>query len=401
MTTGRSVFKYTLDMLAANILHFGHFEENQIGVLVNYDPTFCNLRPEEFLYKGKYVSCFSEVLHIGPADIQCYQSKMRALGLNTDEAELLCLARGFGNKKNLILLRALLNGYEFVLFWDDDEYPVICLEEPNGIAWQQTDVLGAHLSELTIGADVTSGFWTGHVFPNVPGINRILKNRTARMLGEALGRGTETHSKYSFISCKKSFEIGRNIPNAAEIIAVGGGKWVSGGNISIRMQSQLEGIIPPYYTPRDSRGEDTIFSLHLSRAKVMAVPSGAFHDMYLDHPAITEGDYPLDPGYVPQNMRKYLARFGEALNAWLAYAPLFIRLSKGTAYRDVLREMIVLLRDVDRTLFIEFPQLGEALRGRKLADILADYSCGVEEQYQELRRCHDVWQRLCRRIRSE
>ena len=398
ITTGRSIFKYTLDMLAANFLNFGHFEENQIGVVVNYDPTFCNLPAEVFLYNGKYADHFSEVLYIGPDDIQCYRSKMRSLGLGTDAIELLCQARGFGNKKNLILLRALLSGYEFVLFWDDDEYPVVCLEESDRISWQQTDILGAHLCELTTGADVASGFWTGHVFPSVPGINRILSNHTAIVLGEALALGTETHTKSSFLSSERSFEIGRHIPKAAEIHTVRGGKWVSGGNLSIRIQSELEGTVPPYYTPPDSRGDDTIFSLHLSQARVMTVPSGAFHDMYLDYPTITREEYPSNPGYIPQNLGKYLMRFAGALRAWLAYAPLFIRLSKGAAYRHVLGEMSLLLRDVDRNIYHEFPQLGEALGGRKLAEILSDYGRCVEEQYQELQFCHDAWHRLCRKV---
>jgi len=399
LTTGRPIFEDTLDMLAGNLYGFGHFDQNHIGVLINYDPLLLNIQPEKFLYDGKHASRFREILYLGPKDVKFYQTQMKALGLAENEIEMLCQVSGFGNKKNLILLCALLKDYDFVLFWDDDEYPVVCLQGASEILWSRTDVLGAHLSELLTGADVTCGFWTGHVFPTVPGIYKILSAHTAARLGEALSLGTETHSKQSFTLPERSFKVGDGIPKAEEMRIVRGGKWVSGGNLAVRAQSVLSGAVPPYYTPSESRGDDTIFSFHLSDAKVMAVPGGAFHDMYLDYPSITKGKYPLNPGFIPSHTEKYEARFASALKAWLAYAPLFIRLSEGTTrYRETLKEMLLMLTEVDGTLFEEFPALGALLRGRKLAGILNGYACGVEEQYRELQFCHDVWRQLCRKI---
>jgi hypothetical protein len=197
-----------------------------------------------------------------------------------------------------------------------------------------------------------------------------------------------------------SFVIGRGIPEAEEIHPVRGGKWVSGGNLSINLRSEFADTVPPYYTPHGSRGDDTIFSLQLSRAKVMNVPSGAFHDMYLDYIAITRGEFPTHPGYLPESMGKYVVRFADGIKAWLAYAPLFIRLTGGAAYQTILKEMLVKLRTVDRTLFLEFPLLGEALNGRKLADILSNYARRVDTQYQELQLCRDAWHRVCTQVRQ-
>lgn len=398
ITTGRPIFRDTLDMLAANFAQFEHFDNDKVGLLINYDPDFQNLPVDAFFYDGRWASLFSEILYIGPNEVAEYAIQMRAMGLVEDEIRLLCQPRGFGHKKNLILLRALLEGYEATLFWDDDEYPVVCMATDANPVWRPTDVLSAHLGEITSGADVTSGFWSGHVYPTVPGINEILRHGTAELLGEALSLGTETHSKASFVDPNRSFSLGHGIPEVTEIPSSGGGKWVSGGNVCIRVPSVTRGVVPPFYTPQDSRGDDTMFSMQLSRARVMQVPSGAFHDMYLDFPEIGRGKYPQNVGYIPANIGKYLVRFASGLKAWLAYAPLFIRLKEGAGYDVIIRKMLDMLQAVDRTLFLEFPLLGESLNQQRLSDIFAHYARNLESQYRELQRCYAAWHQLCSKM---
>ena len=398
ITTGRSTFRDTLNMLARNLAEFGHFDQHRIGCLINYDPNFMGIPKNKFNYSSPYNRYFNEIIYIGPQDVPIYRNMMRGFSLDTKQINVLCQVYGFGNKKNIILLNAILKGYDMVLFWDDDEYPVICMQNDTSVVWQNTDILTAHLREISNGADVATGFWTGHVFPTIPDIHKILHYNTATLLGEALGLGTETHSRNSFVDPTLWFHIGKLIPEINEIKAINGGKWVSGGNISVNVQSVLEGIVPPYYTPVDSRGDDTIFSMHLSRAKVMSVPSGAYHDMYLDYPKICRENFPKNPGFIEGNNEKYMSRFAFALRAWLAYAPLFIKLKGDGTYKSVAREMISLLRIVDSTLFQEIPKLKLIMNDQTLADLFEFYLNNVESQYQDLQLCYDAWQSLLLRL---
>ena len=145
ITTGRSSFKDTLDLLVQNFSTFGHFESNSIGVAINYDCSFLGLRDEDFDYNKRLSKKFSEKIYIGQKHTLKYIEFMKRMGVDEDIAVILSQSSGYSNKKNLVYLEAYKRGYDIVLFWDDDEYPYACIIDDENISWVQTDILGAHL----------------------------------------------------------------------------------------------------------------------------------------------------------------------------------------------------------------------------------------------------------------
>ena len=398
ITTGRPIYRETLAMLAASFAEHRSFEQYQIDILINYDPSYLKLPSSTFVYDAKDSATFNKLLYLGPESVPGFRTEMKLHGLKEEVINLLCQSEGFGNKKNLILWSALKGEYDVLLFWDDDEYPIVLMQEGKRAVWRTTDILGAHMGSANDECDVATGFWTGHVFPIYPPLVQKLRVSAAVKLGEALGLGTETHSAESFANLSKSFEVGREIPAHREIHESRGGKWVSGGNLSLRMGKVIDGSIPPFYTPRDSRGDDTVFSMGLSMAKVLLVSGGAFHDMYLEYPEITRGIYPAVVDYRPANNDRYLIRFASALKAWLAYAPLFVRIRNGHRHKYVISEMENLLAEVDASLFVDVPELAVALEGQQLAPLLRRYGKLAEQQFEELHICYEAWAKVCSRM---
>ena len=399
ITTGRPVFRRTLDLIARNAVEHGHADQHDLGVLVNHDSAFSGLADEAFSYPPG--DTFNETLTLGAADAARGRASLIRHGLSRQAAELLLPEAGYGNKRNLILIEAVRRNYDTVLFWDDDEYPVACLREGSRLRWISTDVFGAHLSGGGPDTDVRSGFRTGHALPIVPDLQRQVSPATARALGEALAFGTEFIDPDFVLDPGSSLLIPEAVPAPAEIAAANGGKWVAAANLSIRVASVREGRIPAFYIPFGGRGEDTIFSMQLDQAKACRVPSGIFHDCFLDHTAILAGDLPttFDRPVDPNRAAEYARRFANALRGWFSYSPLMLWLRDPSAYGETLGRVAKLLEVVDRRLPAEFPGLAEAL-GARLTAIFQTAAAAKDRDYAQLRLTNDAWTRLLPLLRD-
>jgi hypothetical protein len=397
ITTGRHIFRSTIDMLAYNLARFGQHQRHHIGLMVSYDPSYRGLQEADFLYAHSG-DVFAETLHVGPLDIPRYQALLRNHGLSEQMSRTLLQAVGYGQKKNIAVLEALHRGYDLVLFWDDDEYPVVCCQDEGGLSWIHTDVLSAHMGDNLAAIDVGFGFTSGYDSPVMPGIETILSRETAYLLGEAFTLGTEFITPDFFVKPEQTFLLPSSVPPYADIQSCNGGKWVTGGNLSFRISSIRAGKIPPYYTPKDSRGDDTILSMQLHAACVVRVPSGTFHDCFLKHTKITQGIYPET--FVNQSVsgEQYLKRFAAAIQGWIAYGPLMIRIRDGDQAHSTIRQMSDLLWQVDQRLPIEFPDLVAQIRGGSLSSLFEEYTACVDAQYDELQLANVAWQALCSRI---
>jgi len=392
VTTGRAMFSSVLDMIAENVRMHGHTTMHTVGVMINYDTTFTGLSDAHFIYQN-HDAIFSEVIYASNGDLEKYKGILRRHGLPEDAIRGILQPAGYGNKKNIILMEAIARAYDLVIFWDDDEYPVACMRSERDLHWMHTDILGAHLA-ADRHIDVAFGFRTGHVSPIPPNIGTYLSSQTARLLGQALAVGNDVVTESSFVDPQASFVALAETPPLQEIAASGGGKWIYGGNLSMRTKSILQGTIPPFYTPADSRGDDTILAMRMLDAAVFRVPSGIFHDCFHQYPSISKGQYPahFDTGAVDTG--RSIQRFAAALRGWLAYAPLLIRLREGSTYRSVIERMRSMLGIVDRRLYRELTAVGEHLEHQPLSHILSYYAKEVDRQYEQLMIATDGWNQL-------
>ncbi len=390
ITTGRTIAQHTVAALARHFQRYGHGRW-EITLLLNYDLSFDNQTPEAFSIPAPIARAFERVLYLGPHTEEQVRAAFVSSGLTPYEAALLSQPAGYGCRKNIVLLLALREQFDCVLFWDDDEYPVVCGGGPDNPVWYSTDVLGGHRAAIALGADVSFGFWSGFISPVPQDLSSVLSSGVLAALGEALSIATESFTPDSFRSPHRSVAFVDVPPPAGRIASTSGGKWVSGGNLGISVAAVRGGRVPLFYTPPGSRADDTLLSLRLQTAEVWRVPSGIFHDCFGLYTDVASGASPKVNQKVSLLESRVQRRFAAALEAWLASAPLFMRITEPHEFGLASRRLLDLLQAVDRGLATECPELARQVPGGSLASRFTFYLNGLEERLDDLRTIERLW----------
>ena len=155
---------------------------------------------------------------------------------------------------------------DYLLFWDDDEYPVACIkdEENNKIIWKEQNNITKHLDYIK-NSDVTIGYHCGYISP-IPyvEINKDVNEELFKQYIEAI-----SNEVVSWECIKQKFEKDNGITYANEDIANGNGayvqkdegkgNWVVGSTLCLNLRNIDK--IPAFYNPEGARGEDAFFLL--------------------------------------------------------------------------------------------------------------------------------------------
>ena len=80
---------------------------------------------------------------------------MSRYNLKKSEAELI-IGKGYGKARNAILYYALKSKINYLLFWDDDEYPLATIRDKNKITWKKQPTILEHLKAIK-DTDITCG----------------------------------------------------------------------------------------------------------------------------------------------------------------------------------------------------------------------------------------------------
>ena len=84
--------------------------------------------------------------------------------LTTKEAKLLFGGQGYGAKRNAILYLAVKDNLDYLIFLDDDEYPLATIRIGDRDFWTGQPVIATHLKYLPE-SDITQGHHCGYVSP--------------------------------------------------------------------------------------------------------------------------------------------------------------------------------------------------------------------------------------------
>lgn len=384
--TGRLTVRPVARMLTLQLERSGHFERYALSLVFAIDPEFSRCPLEQFVLSRDIAVRYKSVQYLGPSDCERFARAARRAGVRRRDTDILFGRRGYSSQKNMAIVHSVQHGAEYLLFLDDDEYFVAPFREKSGLAWYEQDVVGVQLSTLR-SVDVGSGLKTGYFSPIPSGLSRHVSEDTLRRLGEVLGVGNEVVTGSTFCG------------GADSLVAYGEDSTVrerscrrnvlSGGNLCISIEASRAGLLPPFLNPPGARGEDAILSTQLSRAKVRQAPVYTFHDPFQQHLGITRGVYPsrLRPASVS---RRSVERLGAACLGWVRYAPLWLRLTETSTWRDRVQQM----RDELVTLG---PHLSRALNYpgfAQLADNLAHYSMRAGKDLDELMWAREAWPRV-------
>ena len=101
---------------------------------------------------------------ITPEDIE--EEKKRIIArtdLNYDDVNLL-FGNGHARGRNTLMHFAYRDNMDYLLFWDDDEYPVANIKKNNSIEWKKQNNINMHIKNIEY-ADVTIGYHCGYISP--------------------------------------------------------------------------------------------------------------------------------------------------------------------------------------------------------------------------------------------
>lgn len=350
---------------------------------------FYNLKPEIFEEEN------IKVKYITPEDVAELKQKMMDKYKLTTENVNAIIGNGHAKGRNTVMYSAYCDNMDYLLFWDDDEYPVACLKNEDGtISWQMQDNVLKHIETMEkYNADVTIGYHCGYISPipymnfeneeNEQAINHFIKAISNEIVTwESI---KEKYAKSNGVTFAEN-----SILNGEpyELLSEDGNKFVAGSTLCINL-NHIEKI-PAFYNPVNARGEDTFFSLNLAEAKVMKVPVYHFHDGFLKYRQIMSNKFPKTLRLIRHSEDTVEKRFYKACLGWIKYKPLLVYILEKDKYRDI-------INDVYNRLEKSIPKINSLYPNydfRQITEALKTYDQNVENDYNSYIEVNNIWNEL-------
>lgn len=137
-----------------------------ITIFILFDTTY-EQTPRENFYNLRYeVYKNIKVKYITPEDIKEEIKKLSARNdMNVEDMQFF-LGHGHAKGRNTVMYYAIKYKMDYLLFWDDDEYPVAVLKENGKNSWIKQDNIIKHIEFMEREkADVTIGYHCGYISP--------------------------------------------------------------------------------------------------------------------------------------------------------------------------------------------------------------------------------------------
>jgi hypothetical protein len=396
--TGRKCFQQVLKSYILNFQESGLLNNNvELNIYIAYD----------LAYKGAQISDYTSI----PKEIGALTHQIRFLGaaetaaakeelIHDDIADLssagLLFGSGYAAQRNLILFYAIQDSVDYLLFLDDDEYPLAVTCNGHAAIWSGQHVLKMHLQNIR-DADITYGYHCGYLSP-VPTVNfsNEEEKNISKSLIEALSNdvvnwdsfqevmqnGGVTYADTNVLIENRLFDVPEK--NHA--------KFISGSNLCINLTDPRR--VFPFYNPPGARGEDTFLSTCLSDRRVLRVPCYTFHDGFSIYSYLLSGVLPMQLSMVDSTQEQNVQRFLSACVGWARYKPLYLYITQPESYREKIDE-------AKRKLTSALPYVCDYFHSEAFKDLqheMEDYDSKVSSHYSDFLRTKKLWAKLMNRI---
>ena len=321
--------------------------------------------------------------------------------VSKEDANLL-LGKGYAKARNTILYYALKRDIDYLLFWDDDEYPLACLKEGKELEWLKQANVCEHIKHIE-NADVTFGYRCGFMNP-LPYIeyDENIKEEDYKKFIDGLENEVINWEK-----AQRTRKDNTNIEYAERDIAehtkkceylddVGKKSFVLGSGICLNLRHLDK--IPAFYNPPGARGEDTFFScaLGLRDAKVLRIPIYHFHDCFLKYTSLMKEKYPKNFRRIALEDNGIEQRFLKTTIGWTKYKPLLYYITEQEDYKKIMKNTRINLEE-------SIPKINTAFETCDFSCLLKEldeYNKNVKKHYQEFMRVTEVWDDLKYKIKD-
>ena len=336
-----------------------------------------------------------KIKYITPEDIE--EEKKKLIGreiLSKQDADLF-FGHGHAKGRNTLMYYAKKYKIDYLLFWDDDEYPVACIKdnENKELIWKEQDNIAVHLKYIE-DSDVTIGYHCGYISP-IPYVelNEDIDEDLFKQYIEAI-----SNEVVSWGSIKEKFVKDGGITYADKEIAngigayvqkdEGKGNWVVGSTLCLNLKHIDK--IPAFYNPEGARGEDAFFSVNLKESKIIKVPVYHFHDGFLKYTSVVRQKYPKTLKKIKALDEEVEQRFLKASRGWIKYKPLLLYITDSKKYNEKIKENY---QKLERSI-PEINKLFDCDVFNLLLKDLNEYDKNVKKHYQEFLKTNEIWNKL-------
>lgn len=344
-----------------------------------------------------------KVKYITPENILEYEKILMSRYRMTREEAKLFIGNGYAKARNTILYCAMQHKINYILFWDDDEYPIANVMDAGKLSWiKQKNVL-EHIKNIEK-ADVTYGYRCGMMNP-IPYIqyNDEIKEADYKNFIDGLENEVISWEKIQKMRNESSCiayadpEIASGKRKAELVKEIGKENFVLGSGICLNLDNIEK--IPAFYNPPKARGEDTFFSCSLrdKDAQVLRIPTYHFHDSFLQFCGIMKGKFPTELSKVVLGDAEIEQRFLKATIGWTRYKPLLHYINDRENYEKIIDEAKDNLKKSVGKMSTAFTTCDFSC----LIDELNQYDQNVEKHYQEYLKVNELWDKLKYKMKEE
>jgi len=401
--TGRNNFK---SVLYSYMYHLDESEMLQdktikLHLFVSYDLNYKNTKIEDYTsIEPSILSKFESTSFIGDLDIERVTQELIDKEIVDEKDAHLCFGNGYAVRRNIILYYALKEKMDYIIFMDDDEYPMAVTANNGSTLWSGQHVIESHINALKF-ADVTNGYHCGYISP-IPSIDfdNILSEDTFKTFIKALSNDVLNWESIKSIMqnggvtySDKNVLINKKISLVEE---VDGAKFITGGNLGLNLTDLTK--IYPFYNPPGARGEDTFLSTCLKDSTVKLIPTYTFHDGFSIYNNLLQGVLPTMLKKInPLESMEIVNRFYKACLGWVRYKPLYMYITHREEYEEIIKGM---RENLQQTL----PQICAYFNMAEFNEILDElekFNREVENHFNEFEKAKEIWQAIKASLVSE
>ncbi len=401
--TGRKAFR---KVMSAYIYSWNEFIKKEqpsakieLFLFVAYDLSYSNAQSTDFTnLSQEIVDSFEDIIFIDEK-----RAKHTAMDIihddNLQEEDMkLIFSSGYAGKRNAIVYAALKNQMDYLLFLDDDEYPVAVTNSKESCLWSGQYVIPMHLKSI-VHADITNGYHCGYISP-IPQISfdNTLSQTDFRQFIEAISNdvitwesirtimknGGVTYADTKILTDLKP----QDVPQMHSC------KFITGSNLCLNLTKPKR--LFPFYNPPGARGEDTFLSTLLTDRSVVRVPCYTFHDGFSAYRHLLDGVLPIRLDSITAESSAIITRFYQACIGWVRYKPLLLYITDTCGYESKILE-------IQHILELVLPKICACFQDDNFYNLLPEfrkYSKNAAKHYQKFIETQQSWAKLMDHIES-
>lgn len=368
----------------------------KLTCFILYDLNYLNTDENEFYKINDEVKDKIIIKYLTPKYVEEKREYVKKKHNLTEEDAELLIGKGYAKARNSILYEAVEDGIDYLLYWDDDEYPLAAVRDGDIIRWSKQKNILQHIKNIE-NADITYGYRCGMINP-LPAVkfNDIITKDVYRQFIDAIENEVISWNKIQYMFKNDSGigfadkEVAEYKKETEEVPSVGTENFVLGSGICLNLTHLNK--IPAFYNPPEARGEDTFFSCALGEldAKVLRIPVYHFHDGFLKFTFLMNNKFPRNLKKITTEDEGISLRFKKTTTGWTKYKPLLYYILNKDTYNDVMKEAKINLKNSVDAMSTAF----ENCDLTNLPSILEEYDKNVEKHYKEYKRVNQIWNEI-------